>query len=340
MHHFYIERKLEYTNQRTCIIHDEIYDNFPQYLDEFPEYEYKNLLNNIATRVNKDQLPDGHFLNAHINKFIDQAKADETNTHCMQFQQVDIFCIDTWELHYHFKGKDYIMAFTGSKFEIIPGLSPVYEVAYNYWKKGVSASRLLMYSRAARFLTKALNIDVFEIKTKVETAIEQVKTKIEQSYKLGTSIAFWLIAFLGGFIAYSYYIQVNYVMDYAVVINNPDNFLYDYHAWTQTLFSFFLVYLAYRLSNKLILKVGRHIPSAVLRVISSILLMILISSLFLVGWGLINASGISIVFTFFAWLVVKILKIILIIIGFILDIVILAVELIWGILKWIFGLFA
>lgn len=339
MHHFYIERKLEYTDKKTCVIHEDIYESFPEFLDEFPNYESKVVFSQKADALKENQLPKDHHLNSYINKFIKQAGDEETETHSMQFQQLDISCIDTWELRYQLKGKEYVMAFTGSNYQVIPGLSPIYEVAYEYWEKGIAAKRFFLYSRASRFLTKAYKIDVFEMKLKVSTALEIVKDKLDQSYGLGAVIAFLLSIFFGGFVAYTYFSEVNYMFGYVSFINNPDNFLYPYHAWSQTLFSVFLIFLAFLSAKSWIKKVGHHIPSAILRVVTGIVFTLVISAIFLAVWALLNATGISIIITFIVWLVVKILWILWWVIKIIIGLVILVVQLVWGVLKWLWGLF-
>jgi len=339
MHHFYIKRKLEYTDKETCVIHGDVYENFPEFLEEFSNYESKVVSTAKGDRLFKGQLPEGHHLNKYIDKFILEADRETTDSHCRQFQQLDISCIDTWELRYSFKGKEYVMAFTGSQYKIIPGLSPIYEVAFNYWEKGVSAARTFMYSRASRQLTKALKIDVFEIKEEVKSALTAVKEKLDQSYGLGSVVAYLLLAFFGGFIAYSYYADVNYVFGYVDFINNPENFLYPYHAWSQTLFSVFLVYLAYTSSKSVVKRFGHHIPTVLLRVTTGIVFTLLFAAIFLAAWTLLNATGLSIVVTFIVWLSVKILWLVWWVIKIILGIVIFLVQIVWGILKWLWGLF-
>ncbi|OYT17848.1 MAG: hypothetical protein B7C24_00260 [Bacteroidetes bacterium 4572_77] len=338
MHHFYIERKLEYTHQNTCVIQGDIYERFPEFLEEFPNYESKNVFSNKADSLETNQLPDDHHLNSFIDKFIDKADKEETDFHSLQFQQLDISCIDTWELTYQFNGKEYVMAFTGSEFEIIPGLSPVYEVAFEYWRKGISAKEWMMFSRSSRLLTKASKIDVFELKEKVEFALDLVKTKLNQSYSLGATIALWIIAFFGGFAAYTYYSEVNYMFDYVAFINNPDGFLYAYHAWAQTIFSVFLVLMAYITAVPIVQRLGHYIPTAILRIGLGLIVTALIALLYLSLWALLNATGISIIITFFIWLALKIIGIIWWIIKLILGIIIWLAMIAWSIIIWIWNL--
>ncbi len=339
MHHFYIERKLEFTDKRTCVIHGEVFDSFPQFLDEYPEYESYNLYSNRNNEIAPGQLPDGNHLNPFIDKFIEESQSDKTAIHNMQFQQVDVDCIDTWELKYHFRGKEYNMVFTGSQHYIIPGLSPIYEVAYNYWEKGVTASRWFMFSRAARLLSKSESIDVFEIKEQIAVALEQVKTKIDQSYLLGAKIAAWLIAFFGSFLVYSYFSEVNYVFAYADFMNDPGNFLYPYHAWSQTLVFLAITYIGFKLGKAFAKKFSYHIPSLILRLLASALLTLILVTLLIVIWGFLNASGATVAITFTVWLIVKFLKIVLFILGLAIAIIIFIAKAIWWIIMWIVSLF-
>lgn len=339
MHYFNIERTLEFTNKEICIIHDDVYENFPQFLDEFPNYESYNIITKRENEFDLDQMDEGHFLNSHINKFIEEAKTADTASHCMQFEQLDIRCIDTWEIYYQFKGKEYFMCFTGSKLEIIPGLSPIYEIAFNYWEKGISAAKFYRYSRAARYLKKALKIDVYEINTNVQESLSEITKKIDLSYKLGAILAGWLIAFFGGFVVYTYFSEVNYVFEYSNFINNPDNFLYSYHVWSLTILFLILAHFTIKWSKKLMQNFENHIPSLILRVGSSFIVTTILMTVMIAFLILLNATGVPTALTFTIWLIVKILKILLIIIGFIIGIIILIAEAVWGILKWIYGLF-
>ncbi|MDP2723987.1 MAG: hypothetical protein Q8O72_14625 [Bacteroidales bacterium] len=339
MHHFYIKRDLEYTDKQTCVIHGEVYKAFPQFLDEYTEYESYNVFTNKAKKVSTGQLPEGHHLNPFINKYIEEAHDDNTSSHVMQFQQVDVDCIDTWELTYQFKGKEYRMVFTGSDYHVIPGLSPIYEVAYSFWDRGVNASRWFMFSRAARLLSKAQHIDVFEIKDQVGVSLEKVRRKIDQSYILGAKITALLLAFFGSFVVYGYFSEVNYVFAYADFINNSGNFLYDYHAWSQTLIYLLITYLGYKLAKTLTKKFSYHLPSSLLRILSSALITILLAALLTAVWGLLNATGATVAITFAVWLILKILKIIVFVLGFAIAIVVFLAKALWSIILWIVGLF-
>lgn len=339
MHHFSITRELEYTDKEICVIQGDVYENFPEFLEEFSNYESKNVFSLRENRLDKGQFSDGHHLNSFIDKFIQEADNDDTDTHSRQFQQLDISRIDTWELHYSFQGKAYVMAFTGSQYEIIPGLSPVYEVAFNYWEKGVSAARSFMYSRSARLLTKSLKIDVFEIKEKVKSALYAVEEKLDQSYGLGAIIAFLLMAFFGSFAAYTYFSDVNYVFGYVDFINNPESFLYPYHAWSQTLFSLFLIYLAFISSKSVVKRFGYHTPTVLIRITLGISITLLFSAIYLAIWALLNATGVSIVITLIVWIALKILWVIWWVVKIILGIIVFLAGIIWNILVWIWGLF-
>lgn len=334
-HHFYVKRELDYTDQNVCVIQGDIYENFPEFLDNYGGYESKTVFSNKANAIDLDQLPEGNHLNSFINKFIDAAKVEDTDYHSMQFQQLDITCIDTWELKYEFEGKEYVMAFTGSQFQVIPGLSPIYEVSFNYWEKGISSARFFNYAKAAKTLHKALKIGVFEIKENIKDSLNSVEEKINQSYDLGAKIAFLISLFFGTFLAYAYYSQVNYMFGYASFINNPDSFLFSYHIWAQTIFSVFILYLSYLLSKSLSKKLGHHIPMALLRTSLGLTITLFVSVVFLALWALLNATGISIIITLLLWIALLILKGI----WWIIKIIIGLLFLIWHILKWLWGLF-
>jgi hypothetical protein len=336
MHHFYIERKLEYSVKGTCIIHSDVYNKFPQYLNEYNEYESYNIFSNKEDVIQKDQLPDESGLNGFINEYIQEAENETTNSNCKIFQQVDVSRIDTWELTYTFNGKEYIMCFTGSEYQIIPGLSPIYEVAFSQWKKGVSLARSFMYARSARLLKKSLKIGVFEIKEQVEVALDVVKNKINQSYALGSVIAGLLMLFFGSFITYTYFSDVNYVFNYAAFINNPDNFLYAYHAWIQTGLFFILGLFVLNSSRRWAQLLSYRIPTAILRVACGFIITSISIGILMLVLGLLNATGITIAITFFAWLIFKLLKIILFVLGLLLGLIIFIAKAIWSLITWIF----
>ena len=339
MHYFYVERKLDYTDQQTCVINSEVYDGFPQYLDEYPKYESRKIFSSRKEDLIENPLPDNCHLNSFVNKFLKEAASKNTDTHSKQFQQLDVKCIDTWELSYSFKGKDYVMCFTGSNFEIIPGLSPIYEVAYNNWEKGVALAKRYMYSSAVSKLKKSLNINVYEIKDQVQEALESVKSKIDQSYSMGSLIAALLMLFFGSFISYSYFTDINYVFPYAKFINNPDNFLFAYHAWSITLLYFVCGYYLYKKSAVWARAIGYKMPSSLLRIVTGFAITTVSMSILLLVLGLLNATGITIVLTFFVWLIVKVVKIVLFLLGIFIGLIILLAKAIWGILTWIVGLF-
>ncbi len=339
MHHFYVKRDLEFTDKGTCIIHDDIYDDFPEYLKNFSGYESEIVFSTKNKSLEKGQLPAQNHLNKFIDKYIEEAEDENTNSHCKLFQKLDVSCIDTWLVTYTLKGKDYNMVITGNQLHVIPGLSPIYEVAHGLWEKGISSARNYMYSRSSRLLTKSLSIDVFEIRDNIKLALNTVNGKINDSYRLGSYITLLLIAFFGGFLIYTYYSEVNYVFDYVDFINDPDNFLYPIHAWAQTFLSVYLIYLAY-LSSKACLKpVGNKIPLVLLRISAGILCTLLFAVFYILIWALLNATGFSLIVTLAAWFAVKLILIIWWLIKIILGLVIFVVQIVWGILKWIWGLF-
>jgi len=93
----------------------------------------------------------------------------------------------------------------------------------------------------------------------------------------GTILAAILMAFLGGFVAYAYFKDVNYVFDYAAFINRPGNFLYKYHAWTQTLAFIALSVWAVKVIQKLFHKPVIIIPGVLTRFLAGFALTALFS---------------------------------------------------------------
>lgn len=338
MHYFYVNRNLNYTDSEQCVINADVWDNFPQFIDEYNNYEKRLLHTANGKNLSKGQLDDGHRLNKYIDKYLTEADIKKRSSKPIVMQQLDIYCIDTWEVVYSFKGKEYVMAFTGSDLEVVPGLSPIYEVAHNYHYKAIKAKKRLQYSLAGKYLAKARAIDVFEIREAVNYAVDCVTSKLNQSYKMGAVIGWLLISFFGSFVVYKYYNEVNYVLGYVDFINNPDNFLYSYHAWTQMLMSLYLIYLGYRTGYNVANSFSYSIPSAIMRAGVGLFFSVLFSLVFVIGWGLLNIIGISLIATFALWLVVKLILIIWWIIKIVIGLIYYLVIAIWGILTWLWEL--
>lgn len=339
MHHFYVKRDLNYTDKATCVIHGEVFDNFPQFIEEYTNYESYDLINLREEKLEKGQLPKDNHLNPFIDEYIAEAHKETTKVHNLAFQQLDVECIDTWELKYRFKGKDYVMLFHGSTYEIVPGLSPIYEIAFNYWKKGTKAGRSFSYYSAKRLLAKASKIGTFEIREKVGEALETVREKMKSPFFFGATLAAILIAFFGGFIAYTYFKDVNYVFDYASFINRPGNFLYKYHAWTQTLAFLAMCLWALKIVKRSFHKHVIILPGVFSRFFFGFASTLILSLIFLVTLGLLNATGITILLTLLMWALLWLIRIIIVVIYFAVTILWWLLKAVWGILKWLWGLF-
>ncbi len=338
MHYYYIERTLQFSEKKNCIVHETIYDNLPEFLAYTDDFERETIHTICEDQIAQGHLPEGNHLNSFIDNFLQQSQDDIHDNQVMLFQQLEIDRIDTWELNYSFEGKQYTMAFTGSDYEIIPGLSPIYEVAFNYLEKGVKAARFYRYFNALRQLSKSDRIDIFELREQLEDARSKVRRKINQSYKLGSLIGFLLALFFGGFLAYAYFSEVNYVFKYAGFINREGFWLYKYHAWTMTGAYMFLSLLAYKLSENYLSEAKKVIPLAILRTLTGLLLTILASFVFLVFLGLLNVTGITVLLPLLVWMVKWIAIIAFAAITFVLGVILYVFILIWSVIKWLFGL--
>jgi hypothetical protein len=147
------------------------------------------------------------------------------------------------------------------------------------------------------------------------------------------------MVFFGGFVAYTYFKDVNYVFDYAAFINLPGNFLYKYHAWTQTLAFMALCFWAVKLIRKAFHKPVIIIPGVLTRFLVGFTLTALLSGIFMVALGFLNATGITILLTLLMWAALWIIRIILVVIYFAAAIIWWLLKATWGILKWLWGLF-
>ena len=338
MHHFYVERKLHYLDSQNCVIHSEVYDRFPQFLEEYKYYNSYNIHAHREQRLGLDQLPEGNHLNRFINEFIQSAHDHVTDFETLKFQQLDVECIDTWELHYQFKGKPYVMVFHGSEYQIIPGLSPIYEIAFKYWKTGVAAAKFYMYDQSRKLLTKASAMNSFEIREKVNISLDNVKAKMAEPLALGARMAAFLIAFFGSFLVYNYFNQVNYVFNYVGFINKPENFLYEYQAWALTITFIFLCFSAAKTTKKIFRKTAAYIPFAPVRFITGIVGTTLFSAIYLGILALLNAAGLGVILAFILWGIVKLIKLLIILIYLFVKVVVWAAKLIWKFVLWIWHL--
>ncbi len=340
MHYFYVERTLDYTDKNTCIVHENIYKQFPEYLDNYSDYESNNLISQTKGLFKPDILPEGHHLNTFINKLITESKNNSSDTHVIKFQRLDVDCIDTWELTYTFGGKEYVMAFTGSNYAVIPGLSPIYEVAFKDWKSGVRAGRLLWTTRAYRQLKKASKIDVYEIREKVNNALTAVSDKIKDHYTAGVRIVGLLALFFGSFIVYAWFKHVNPVFSYAAFINRPDNFLHAYHAWAQVFLFIFLGTEAMGIASTVSKKFKTAIPHVLLRIVFAGMITLITTVLAFGVLALLNITGITILADIALLAIHWMFKIALVLLGIAIGIIIGGAKLIWVILtklwNWIF----
>lgn len=339
MHYFYVERELEYTKKKTCVIHFNVHENYPEYLDNYGDYETIHLKTFSADKLQTGQLGNDHHLNPFIDEFLTEAHNYASNSNVMLFQRLDVSRIDTWELNYSFKGKQYKMVFTGSSYEIIPGLSPIYEVAFSYWDKAVSASKLYRLRRAHRLLQQAAKINVYELQDDVIYALRRVRKKINEAYSFGALLGALLASFFGGFFAYAYFNEVNYVLDYAGFINREGARLYPYHAWTMTGTYIFLVWYAFFQARKWLSGRKTFIPGALIRALVGALVTIVASAILLGFLGALNITGITILLTFLVWLGKWILIVVWYALTLVIGLIILLIQAIWWIIKWIAGLF-
>lgn len=339
LHYFYVKRDLSFTDQKTCVIHGEVYDRFPQFLEEYEHYESNNQFSKLQKRIESGQLPEDNHLNEFVDRFINNAHQEATDIHSLKFQQLDIERIDAWEMHYLFKGKKYIMLFVGSDFQVIPGLSPIYEVSFELWSRAVAAAKARLYSRSRRLLKKAESIGTFEIQDDLEDALDVVESKISDSYKFGTLIGALLSAFLGGFLAYTYFHDVNYVLDYAAFINKSGNWLYDYHPQAMTISFLVLVFFGYRKSLKLWKYYGSAVPGATVRILLSALSLILLSVILLIVLVSLNITGITVLLALAFWIAMWVIKIVVFLAVLFVQLVIWLAKAVCWILKGLIGIF-
>lgn len=339
MHYLYVQRDLNTMDKQSCIIHSEVFDRFPQYLDEYRNYSSKRIFKEKATQLADNIIPEDCHLNKFINDFLATHHEAKKSDHILQYEQVKVSRIETWELHYSFKGKSYVMVFIGDEKELIPGESPISDIALDYWREGVQAAKLMRNSSALSKLKKAKDINTYEVRDRVNEAVEKLKLKVNQAYRAGSLLALLLLLFPGGFIFYNYYSQVNFVLPFVSFINSPDHFLFGFHIWSQTIISLLLVFAARSTSNHTLSKLENKIPSVILRLILAFVFTVVLAFVYTSIWAGLNVIGIGLIVTFIGWLTYWVIKLILIVLGLAIGLAIWLAKIIWGILGWIYGLF-
>ncbi len=339
MHYLYVQRDLNTMDKKSCIIHSEVFDRFPQYLDEYQNYSSKSIFKQKEKHLQDNIIPEDTHLNKFINDFLLKHHEAEKSDHILQYEQIEVSRIETWELYYSLNGKSYAMVFIGDEKELIPGESPISDVAFDLWSDGIKAARLMRNASALSKLKKAQDINTYEVREKVNAAVEKVKQKVNDGYKTGSLFALLLLLFPGVFVFYNYYSQINYVLPFVSFINNPEHFLFDFHAWSQTIMSLLLVFGASSTANGILTKLENKIPSVILRFTIAFLLTTLLAIIYTGIWAGLNIIGISLIITFIVWLAYWIIKILLIVLGLAIGLIIWLAKIVWGILSWVYGLF-
>jgi hypothetical protein len=339
MHYLYVQRDLSTMDKQSCIIHSEVFDRFPQYLDEYQNYSSKSIYKRKDQHLSEDIISEETHLNTFINDFLAKHHEAEKPDHILQYEQIEVSRIETWELYYSFKGKSYAMVFIGDEKELIPGESPISDVAFELWHDGVQAAKVMRNATALSKLKKAKDINTYEVEEQINEAVEKVIQKVNQGYRSGSMLGLLLLLFPGIFIFYNYYSQINYVLPFVSFVNNPDHFLFDFHTWSQTLMSLLLVFGARSTSNNILTRLENKIPSVILRFTIAFIFTVFLGFIYTGIWAGLNVIGITLIITFIVWLAYWVIKIILIILGLAIGLIIWLAKIIWGILSWIYGLF-
>jgi hypothetical protein len=215
------------------------------------------------------------------------------------------------------------MVFIGDEKELIPGESPISDVAFELWHDGVQAAKVMRNATALSKLKKAKDINTYEVEEQINEAVEKVIQKVNQGYRSGSMLGLLLLLFPGIFIFYNYYSQINYVLPFVSFVNNPDHFFFG----------------ARSTSNNILTRLENKIPSVILRFTIAFIFTVFLGFIYTGIWAGLNVIGITLIITFIVWLAYWVIKIILIILGLAIGLIIWLAKIIWGILSWIYGLF-
>jgi len=339
MHYFYIHRELCFIRQHNVIIHNSVFNEFPEFKDKCDSIKSVNIHSHKDEMISTDYLPDENHLSEFVSEFVNNSITSKENNKKILFQQLDINKIDVYEMHYLFNNKQYVILFYGDNYEIIPGKSPIYEVAISYWDNALKSYKKRNYSHAWELINKANKINIYEEKENIKNTLAIIEKKLDDSYRFGSMLGSWLAAFFLTFIAYTYFTKVNWVFEYSNFINHPDNFLYDFHSYANIIVIILLSFISGSIAGNLTKKLKSKIPIAIGRVTVGFVSSIILVLLFSMVWVLLNATGITITITFLLWLTIWLLKIIIMVLGIIISIIVFLAGLVWGIIVWIYELF-
>lgn len=329
LHYFNIKQTLSTNTQEAAMLHQKISAKFPEFKDNWSNYDSELIFNVRKDKITLDNLPKNTHLDSLFKRHLEKADALCDNSQKILFQDLDIRKIDVWLLNYTFEGRTYYFTFYGKNHTIIPGSNPISEFSSKLVNEAYQAAKSRSYVKAYRTTKKSKDIGIYEQKNIVTNQLAKLREKIAEPYLLGGNIGGMFAALIIGCIALTYFKNINFVLPWAEFINRPTNFLFNIHPWAMSIVTAWLIYKTGKSSGKLANKIFGVRKGSYLRLSLGIITALILSTLTVGIILLINTTGITIVLGLLGWLGYWVLKIILMIIGLIIGFFIWLLKLIF-----------
>lgn len=327
LHYININQSFSTDTQKDALHHRNISAKFPEFFDNWNSYESELIFSVRRDKISLDDLPADTHLESMFKNHLKKAELLCSDSQEIIFQDLDIRKIDVWLLKYTFQGKSYTFAFCGNNKKLISGTNPITEFSSGLLNQAFAAAKKRSYAKAYRLAKKSKDIGIYEQKKRTANQLNKLREKIFQTYYLGAKTGAIFAALILGFLAFSYFKNINYVLPWAEFINTPDNFLFNIHPWAMAAFTAWLVFkLGKSLGQKSCNIIGVR-SGALFRyslgIITSLFFSILIVGLIV----LLNTTGVTAIASFLGWLSYWVVKIVILIIGSVI-----------GLFIWLFGL--
>lgn len=322
MHYYNIQRTLTAHAQTTCALHSTTHAKFPEFQENWPHYAAQSIFHIKKDKIGSDDLPTAPHLTKLFSSLIQEAEKRCHKGELILFQDLDIKKIDVWTLDYTFEGKKFTFTFYGHKLTLIPGTNPISLFSTALTQKAKQAANKRAYVKAYKLVKKSQDLKTYGQQNDIKKILLLLQEKIGASYHLGAKTVTLISALLIGFMAYSYYNNINYVFSWASYLNKPTNFLYAVHPWAMTFFTTWSCFALRKKAGTLAYKIFGPISSGAFRFLAGAIIATLITLLVFALIALINTTGITTLLTFAGWLVYWIFKILLLIVGLIIGAII------------------
>lgn len=301
-------------------------------VDQKKQLSGQHLFHERQTAISKGVFTEDSQIGAQLDSDIGQ-HAGKTGSNChILFQEADIYRVDAWWVQYTYKGRPYTGCITSALGEerFYAGVSPITELADKWLKEAKKKVGGVGTIKARKLLEQVEKLHVYG-RTGVQAGIEsKVNTHLNTLYNMGNDLMFWLVALLGTPFIYNFYHELNPVLRYAHIVNDP--------AWRpssclpilQCLIFLGLLWFIKSIMNNSDHSKARHL-TVFGYVFTGMGLYLLIAAGILAAMLGLNYLGLSVLTSGVFWLGLQVLKIAFIALVY-------AIMLGFMLLKWIWGL--